>query len=147
MIINTRTFNELSTTELYDILQLRSEVFVVEQNCVYQDLDYIDQKAIHIWTEDADGIAAYARIMDKGVVKSSAVIGRVITRKRGCGYGKIIMDSAVRLIKQRFGTDDITIEAQLYARGFYEKCGFIISSAPFIMDGIEHINMVYRKQG
>ena len=126
-------FQELTVDELYELLRVRSKVFVVEQNCVYQDMDGDDQKAIHLWLTVADKVVALARVCPS--------IGRVITTERNKGYGKQIMLHAIDAAVEHFDAKRIDIEAQEYARGFYESVGFRQSSESFMLDGIPHIRM------
>ena len=152
LTLHKKTFQELTIDELYELLRVRSEVFVVEQNCVYQDLDYDDQKSIHLWlTEDssssptAEKVVALARVCPAGTHMKEISIGRVITTERGKGYGKQIMLHAIDAAVEHFGATLIDIEAQEYAKGFYEGVGFKQSSDTFMLDGIPHIKMTWRK--
>ena len=133
------TFDELTTHELYEILKVRSAVFVVEQNCPYQDLDGIDFYASHItlWREGA--IVAYSRVFkesDTGMWH----IGRVLSTQRNKNYGLRVMKESIKCV-ETFGAQCIEIEAQCYAIGFYEKVGFQVCSDPFLLDGIPHQRM------
>ena len=130
MILHKKTFHELTIDELYELLRVRSEVFVVEQNCVYQDLDGDDQQSI---------------VCPAGTHMTEISIGRVITTERGKGYGKQIMLHAIDAAVERFGATLIDIEAQEYAKGFYESVGFKQSSDTFMLDGIPHIRMTWTK--
>ena len=134
-------FQELTVDELYELLRVRSEVFVVEQDCVYQDMDGDDQKAIHLWLTVADKVVALARVCPAGTHMEEVSIGRVITTERNKGYGKQIMLHAIDAAVEHFNAKRIDIEAQEYARGFYESVGFRQSSESFILDGIPHIRM------
>lgn len=152
LILHIKTFHELTTDELYELLRVRSEVFVVEQNCVYQDLDYDDQKSIHLWlTEAMEGsptnkkVVALARVCPAGNHMKEISIGRVITTERGKGYGKQIMLHAIDAAVEHFNATLIDIEAQEYAKGFYEGVGFKQSSDTFMLDGIPHIKMTWTK--
>jgi ElaA protein len=136
-----RRFDELSTAELYEILKLRNAVFIVEQNCAYQDIDGLDETAYHMWLEDENGIAAYVRLLPPGVRFDDSVIGRVIAVRRRSGVGSQIVRTAQSAVREVFGTDSVTIEAQVYAREFYEKLGFVQQSDEFDEDGIPHILM------
>ena len=140
-----KAFQELTTEELYELLRVRSEVFVVEQNCVYQDLDGDDQEAIHLWLTLENKIVALARVCTAGTHMTEISIGRVITTERGKGYGKQIMLHAIDAAIENFGATLIDIEAQEYAKGFYESVGFKQSSDTFMLDGIPHIKMTWRK--
>lgn len=136
-----KKFDELSVNELYDILKLRVDVFVVEQNCPYPEIDDKDQNAYHVWLKDGEGITAYLRVIDKGVSFEDASIGRVISARRRKGYGTALLKEGIRIAKEKFGADKITIEAQVYARKFYENVGFHKVSEEFLEDGIPHIIM------
>ena len=145
MTLYKKTFQELTTDELYELLRVRSEVFVIEQNCVYQDLDYDDQKSIHLWLTEGETVVALARVCPAGTHMKEISIGRVITTERGKGYGKQIMLHAIDAAVECFGATLIDIEAQEYAKGFYEGVGFKQSSDTFMLDGIPHIKMTWRK--
>ena len=116
----TKTFQELTTTELYQILQLRSEVFVVEQDCVYQDLDFKDQKALHVFGIKNNCIIAYTRIFKPGNYFKEASIGRVVVKdtERKYGYGYDLMNASINAVKNNFETKNITISAQVYLTKF-----------------------------
>ena len=144
--LHKKRFDELTTQELYELLRIRTDVFVVEQNCVYQDMDYDDQPAIHLWLTDAEErIVALCRVCPAGTHMEEVSIGRVITTERGKGYGKQIMLAGIEAAKEHFGSKRIDIEAQKYAKGFYEQVGFRQSSEPFILDGIPHIKMTWKQ--
>ena len=136
-----KRFEELTIDELYAILKLRVDVFVVEQKCPCDEIDNRDQAAIHVYLKDADGIKAYVRILDRGVVSEHVTIGRVIAAQRGKGLGRRVMEEAIKAAQEIFGTDTIFLEAQVYAKGFYEKLGFKPVSEAFSMDGIPHVKM------
>ena len=140
-MLHKKTFHKLTVDELYELLRVRSEVFVVEQNCVYLDMDGDDQKAIHLWLTVADKVVALARVCPAGTHMEEVSIGRVITTERNKGYGKQIMLHAIDAAIGHFNAKRIDIEAQEYARGFYESVGFRQSSESFILDGIPHIRM------
>ena len=146
MILYRKRFAELTTEELYRILQLRVAVFVVEQNCPYMELDDFDQDAIHVWLENEEGIRAYLRVMDRGVESPYVSIGRVIAVKRRCGLGSSILTEGIRAAKEYFHADAIYLEAQVYARDFYEKQGFRQISEEYFLDGIPHIKMLLGKK-
>lgn len=145
MTLHKKTFRELTTDDLYELLRVRSDVFVVEQNCVYQDLDYDDQKAIHLWLTVEDKVVALARVCPADTHMKEISIGRVISTERGKGYGKQIMLHAIDAAIEHFDAKRIDIEAQEYAKGFYEGVGFKQSSEKFMLDGIPHIKMTWRK--
>ena len=142
MVLRVKHFYELTRDELYAILKLRVSVFVVEQQCPYQEADNLDQDAIHVWLEDGDGIEAYLRILDRGVENEHVAIGRVIAVKRRCGLGSRILEDGIRAAKELLDADKIYVEAQSYAREFYEKQGFRQVSDEFLLDGIPHIGMI-----
>ena len=144
-ILHKKTFQELTTDELYELLRVRSEVFVVEQNCVYQDLDGDDQQSLHLWLTVGEKVVALARVCPAGTHMEAVSIGRVITTERGKGYGKQIMLHAIDAAVDHFGATRITIEAQEYAKGFYEGVRFKQSSETFMLDGIPHIQMTWTK--
>ena len=139
-----KSFNELTTLELYSILQLRSEVFVVEQDCVYQDIDFKDQKALHIIGFKNDKIIAYTRIFKPGDYFKNASIGRVVVdiNERKFGYGHIIIKKSIQAIKENFNESIIKISAQLYLKKFYESHEFIQVGDGYLEDGIPHIGMI-----
>ncbi len=140
--LHIKTFQQLTTTELYELLRIRSEVFIVEQNCVYQDLDENDQTAIHIWLTKSEKAVAMCRICPKGTKLPETSIGRVITTERGKGYGLLIMKIAIETVKARLPeTKHIDIEAQATKQAFYERLGFVATSEPFMMEGLPHLDM------
>ena len=142
MKLTVKRFEELTTEELYRLLQLRVSVFVVEQNCPYQELDGLDRDALHLWLEDGGEIAAYLRILDRGAESEHVAIGRVIAARRGRGLGSRILREWIRTAEEVLHADAIYLEAQTYARGFYEKQGFRQISEEFLLDGIPHIKML-----
>ena len=142
MDLLVKTFDELSTRELYDLLRLRVDVFVVEQHCPYPELDGRDEAALHVWLQDETGIQAYLRIMDRGVSSEYISVGRVIAAKRRMGLGTRILAEGIRLARERFSAEQIYLEAQVYAKGLYEKQGFRVISEPFLEDGIPHVKML-----
>lgn len=139
--LHEKTFQELTVDELYELLRIRADVFVVEQDCVYQDLDGDDQRAIHLWLTVKDKIVAICRVCPAGTHMTEVSIGRVITTERGKGYGKQIMQAAIDAAIRIFKAKLIDLEAQEYAKGFYENVGFVQSSEIFILDGIPHLKM------
>lgn len=136
-------FKELTIEELYQLLRLRSEVFVVEQDCVYQDMDGKDLKALHLIGEYDGKIVAYARLFDAGDYFDNASIGRVVIDAgyRDKKWGHILIQAAIEAIAADFGQDTITISAQLYLKKFYETNGFIATGDGYDEDGIPHIRM------
>jgi ElaA protein len=141
---NIKKFDELSPAELYAILQLRSEVFVVEQNCVYQDLDDKDQPCWHFMGWRENKLLAYTRIIPPGISYDEASIGRVVTSPsaRGEGLGKELMERSISQVETLIGKVPIRIGAQLYLLQFYTSLGFIQTSDIYLEDGIEHIEML-----
>jgi ElaA protein len=140
-------FNELTPHELYYILQLRSEVFVVEQNCIYQDADNKDFKSNHFMGFNNEGqLMAYTRLLPPGVSYKEMSIGRVVTHAdvRKLGAGKELMKRSVDTCYELFGKEDIRIGAQLYLQKFYESFGFKKDSDVYLEDGIEHIKMLLK---
>ena len=142
--ILTKSFAELSTKELYDILQLRAEVFVVEQNCVYQDIDGKDEKALHVIGLKNDKIIAYCRIFKSGDYFEKASIGRVVVAKneRKFGYGHIIFHHSVEAVNEHFKETSIKISALLYLMKFYESHLFFQVGEGYLEDDIPHIAMI-----
>jgi len=138
-----KPFNALSAAELYDILLLRAEVFVVEQNCVYQDIDGKDSKALHLIGTTDDKIIAYSRLFAPGDYYDNASIGRVVISPayRDRKWGHDLMRTSIAAVAEQYNTSAITIMAQLYLKGFYEGHGFVQDGEPFLEDGIPHIMM------
>lgn len=138
-----RRFNELSTAELYAILQLRAQVFIVEQNCVYQDIDGKDAKALHVIAESDRKIVAYARLFKPGDYFENASIGRVVVAAeyRDRKWGHDLMRKAIDAVATHFGENQITISAQQYLKKFYESHGFVQTSEMYLEDDIPHIEM------
>ena len=139
-----KTFSQLTPIELYQVLQLRSEVFVVEQNCVFLDMDNIDQECFHLMGLVENKLVAYARIVPPGIVYTEPSIGRVVTSPsvRKHGLGKQLMQQSIELVHELFGNTSIKIGAQNYLREFYSSFGFYQVSDVYLEDGIEHIYMV-----
>lgn len=138
-----KSFEKLSVHELYDILRLRSEIFVVEQNCVYLDLDGKDKKGLHLLGEYEGKIVAYSRLFEPGISFEYASIGRVVVdaRYRDRKWGHELMREAIAGIQSHFGETKITIGAQLYLKKFYESHGFVQTSDMYLEDDIPHIEM------
>ena len=135
-------FKELTTQELYAILKLRAEVFVVEQNCVYQDVDDVDLDAYHVYFKEEGEIVAYLRVVDKGKRLDEVSIGRVISLKRRQGLGSELLKAGLAVAKEKYGAKKVKIGAQAYAKPFYEKAGFTQISDEYLEDGIPHIYML-----
>ena len=140
-----KKFKELSLEELYEVLKLRAEVFVVEQNCPYQDLDGVDKEAYHVYLKEDGRIVAYLRVVDKGKRLDEVSIGRVISLKRRCGLGSELMKLGLAVAREKFGATAVKVGAQVQARAFYERCGFQQISEEYLEDGIPHIYMIYEK--
>lgn len=138
-----KSFYELELEELYEILQLRASIFVVEQNCAYQDLDDKDQHALHVMGKDQNKLLAYTRVFGPGAYFEDASIGRVVVGKnaRGKGFGKVIMERSIKLIHDRFGPVKIMLSAQSYLQKFYREMGFSEIGEEYLEDGIPHIKM------
>lgn len=141
MQTHIQKFTQLSTRELYQIYKLRVDVFVVEQQCPYHEVDDIDTISHHIYLQNNNSkILAYCRLYK---IEDTFHVGRVIASQKHKGYGTQIMKTAVKFATEELHADTIIIEAQTYAQKFYEKIGFIQTSEPFEEDGIEHIQMKY----
>ena len=143
MDIIIKKFDELTLNELYKIMQLRSQVFVVEQNCIYQDLDDIDKISYHLFIKgNNDMIKAYLRIFEKD--KDTAQIGRVVTdeKERKKGYATKLMEKGIQLIKNEMKKNKVYLEGQVYCKDLYLKLGFEIISDEFLEDGIPHYKMI-----
>ena len=143
IIWEIKPFKTLSTLELYDLLRLRSKVFVVEQNCVYQDIDGKDEKALHLFGKSDGKIVAYARLFKSGDYFENASIGRVVIDPdcRDRKWGHELMREAILGISNHFSESAITISAQLYLKNFYEQHGFIQTREMYLEDDIPHIEM------
>lgn len=144
MDIEVLTFEELDSRKLYDLLLLRSEVFVVEQDCVYQDIDGKDDRAIHILGWDNGTLMAYARGFDAGDYFNEVGIGRILVREnyRKMGNGHKITKEAIQAVKDKFKAESIKISAQTYLVTFYEEHGFKTVGDRYMEDGIPHVMMV-----
>ena len=136
-----KKFCDLTAEELYEILRVRAEVFVVEQNCAYQDLDGVDLDAYHVFLQENGKIVAYLRVVDKGKRLDEVSIGRVISLRRRQGVGGELMRLGLRVAKEKFGAKIVKVGAQVYAKPFYESVGFRQISDEYMEDGIPHIYM------
>ena len=141
MELVVKHFDELSVRELHDILQLRSEIFVVEQNCVYQDIDGTDPHGYHLYLHEDGDIVAYLRVLPAGVRYDDVSLGRVVSARRRRGYATRLLCEGIRVARERFGASRIVIGAQLYARKLYEGVGFVQFGEEYLEDGIPHIHM------
>lgn len=140
-----KLFDELTAKELYQIIQLRNEVFVIEQNCIYQDADGKDLKCGHLWATISEEVVAYSRIVPKGIsYDNEPSIGRVVSsdKVRGMGLGKQLIEYSIQTIENRLFTSSIRISAQLYLKAFYESFGFEQVSEEYLEDDIPHIEML-----
>ncbi|MBW8522174.1 GNAT family N-acetyltransferase [Chryseobacterium chendengshani] len=146
LIWKIKSFEEITTSELYAIIKARVDVFVVEQNCPYHDLDGYDQQAIHIWAEEDNNVLAYCRIFNKGIKYTETSIGRVLTteKARGKSLGKQLIQYAVETIENRFHTSEVRISAQDYLLRFYSGFGFKDTGKKYLEDNIPHTEM-FRK--
>ena len=153
-----KTFHELTTTELYAIIKARQDVFVIEQQCIYPDLDGLDKECLHLFAlaskehsqanDDDDTIAAYLRILPPGLHYPQVAFGRVLTTSsaRGHGAGKQLVNKALDKIRAQYPSQDIKISAQLYLQDFYQSFGFKKTSDVYDEDGIDHIEMLIQAQ-
>lgn len=141
-----KTFKELNFDELYEILQLRAEIFVVEQNCVYNDLDGLDKSAVHQFIKKNNEIVAYSRLLKPGTRFSEYSIGRVVVKQseRGTGFGIELMNEAKNFILREWKATKIKISAQKYLRKFYEDLGFEVVTDEYLEDGIPHFGMIFQ---
>ncbi len=142
-----KKFEELSPAELYTILLLRSEVFVVEQQCIFLDMDNKDQHCFHLCGRDNETLVAYTRIVPPGISYTEPSIGRVVTAPsyRAKGAGKLLMEKSIDHVQELYGSIPIRIGAQLYLKKFYENLGFAQSGSIYDEDGIDHIEMVLKQ--
>lgn len=143
MEIIVKHFSELTARELHSIYKLRVAVFVVEQNCPYQDVDDLDLDAMHVMLWNDDELVGYVRVLAPGTMfRDSAAIGRVIAAKRRMGIGSKVMREGIAAVQRLYGRMPIKIEAQCYAVPFYESLGFKVISDVFLEDGIPHVIML-----
>lgn len=144
LVWKIKNFDELSANELYKILKARVDVFVVEQNCPYPELDNYDKKAIHLWAEQDDEVLAYCRIFKPEIKYNEASIGRVLTNQnfRNLKLGKTLMTFAINTVEARFHTSEIRISAQDYLLKFYGNFGFTDTGKKYLEDDIPHTEML-----
>lgn len=148
MKYNYYKFKELSVDDIYHILRLRSEVFVIEQNCIYQDIDRKDLEAIHVLVKEEYKLIGYARILKKGIsYENYSSIGRVVVKKkeRHKAVGKKLMRFSVKKCLELYPKDAIKISAQTYLKNFYIDQGFVYKGEDYLEDGIPHCAMYHRK--
>jgi len=141
-----KKFDELTPLELYNVLRIRSEVFVVEQNCVFLDMDNKDQQCFHLMGSHDNELVAYVRLLPPGLAYDEVSIGRVVSSPlyRGSGAGKLLMRKAISTAIELFGQQPIRIGAQLYLKNFYSSLGFEPQGDIYMEDGIQHIIMLKR---
>lgn len=144
IIWKIKTFDEFTVPELYNVLKARIDVFVIEQNCPYEDLDNYDQKAIHIWAEEDGEVLANCRVFDKGIKYDEASLGRVLTteKARGKNLGRQLIKHAIETIESRYNTSEIRISAQDYLLKFYSEFGFEDTGKKYLEDDIPHTEML-----
>ncbi|MBX4271515.1 GNAT family N-acetyltransferase [Clostridium estertheticum] len=142
-----KKFEELKVEEIYKILEIRNQVFIVEQQCAYQDCDGKDENAYHLYLQDNGKIIAYLRILKKGVSFDEISIGRVLVHEnyRGKGISREMMLKAINFIELNLNEEEIKIQAQSYLVNFYRSLGFKETSNEYLEDNIPHINMFYKK--
>ena len=140
-----KPFGELTTEELYDILRLRVDVFVVEQKCPYPELDGADRDSLHLFAREGNAVTAYLRLCPKADEPGTVRIGRVVTARRGVGLGGELLRRGIGAAFDRMGAEAIYLEAQEYALGFYMREGFVPCSEVFLEDGIPHRQMRLKK--
>ena len=143
-----KQFSELTLDELYGIIQLRAEIFVVEQDCVYNDLDGLDKSAVHQFLKKDGKIVAYSRLLQPGTRFPEYSIGRVVVKQseRGTGLGIEMMNKAKNFILSEWKATKIKVSAQKYLRKFYEDLGFEVVSDEYLEDGIPHFEMIYQQK-
>lgn len=143
------SFNELGNDELYEALKLRQEVFAVEQDCVYQDVDGLDQQAIHIACWDLDTLLAYQRCLPPGLQEAESTLGRIVVAPaaRGRDLGRELVRRGIRHNLQRWPGADIRIHAQAHLEKFYRELGFVTDSEAYLLDGIPHLEMLLSRPG
>lgn len=148
MELSVSRFESLQVQELYQILQLREKVFVLEQECLYQDLDDLDQPSWHVMLKDGDKLVACARVFHRNKEQHVAQIGRMVTAMeyRRLAKGTEVMRKSMDVAFNELDAQEIYIEAQVYAIPFYENLGFTVSSEEFLEDGIPHVQMIAKRQ-
>ena len=141
-LFEVKPFEELSGEEVYEIMRTRQEIFVIEQNCPYEDMDGIDKESIHVFYRGEDGrVEACLRVYWRDAQQGIAQIGRVVTLQHGQGLGGPLLKEGVQVALEQFQPHSIFLEAQTYAIGYYEKEGFRVVSEEFLEDGIPHVAM------
>lgn len=145
MELTIKHFDELSAQELFEIYRSRVSVFVVEQNCPYQEVDEADRHAYHITLREDGELVAYLRVVEQNVLREEVTIGRVLSLKRRKGYASRLLSEGIRVAEECLHADKIVIEAQVYAMPLYKKAGFVPVSEEFLEDGIPHVRMLRTK--
>ena len=140
-MIHVKSFDELTVHELYDILKLREAVFIIEQNCIYEDIDEKDKHSLHVFFKENNEIISYLRVLPKGISFDEVGIGRVVSKVRRKGLATQTLKAGILAAQQFFHADTIILEAQCYAKDLYAKQGFVQTSDEFLVDGIPHIQM------
>ena len=136
-----KKFDLLTPREVYEILKIRTAVFVVEQECPYQEVDGTDYNSLHVWLEEENEIVAYLRVFERDAENGTVQIGRVLSKRRGEGLGAKVMEYGIEAAQLEMGAKAIFIEAQTYALDFYKKFGFVACGEEFLEDGIPHTPM------
>lgn len=141
MKLNTKLYDELTLDELYEILKIRVDVFVVEQNCPYPELDGVDKYCYHVMATEGEALVGYLRVIPAGIVYDTVSIGRVISLKRRCGIATELLHEGIAVAKQKFQATSIKIGAQTYAEPLYQSVGFVSYGKTYLEDGLPHICM------
>ena len=145
MELIAKPFDRLTARELYEIFKVRMSVFVVEQNCPYQEVDEADRHAYHLALWEKGELVAYLRVVEQNVLRDEVTIGRVLSLRRRKGYASRLLAEGIRVAEEKLNADRIVIEAQTYAMPLYEKAGFVPVSEEFLEDGIPHVRMLRTK--
>ena len=147
MEFKIKKFNELTIEELYKILRVRNEVFVVEQACIYQDCDNKDYNSYHLYLEEGNEVVGYLRIVNKGISYDEISIGRVLVKgtHRNKGLSRRMMLEGIKFIEENLNSTEIRLSGQVYIKGFYESLGFKQVSEEYLEDDIPHVEMLYKK--
>jgi len=147
MEFKIKKFNELTIEELYKILRVRNEVFVVEQDCIYQDCDNKDYNSYHLYLEEGNEVVGYLRIVNKGISYDEISIGRVLVKgtHRNKGLSRRMMLEGIKFIEENLNSTEIRLSGQVYIKGFYESLGFKQVSEEYLEDDIPHVEMLYKK--
>ncbi len=142
MIFKACYFDELTPREVYEILKARAQIFVVEQNCTYQDMDGVDYHALHVFFEEENGtVIAYMRAFFEEKGSRAVKVGRVLTLEHGKGFGSRLLEKGIPVIQEKMNAAEMVIDAQCHAIGFYERAGFAVCSDEFLEVGIPHVKM------